>query len=179
MSNTTRQDIPFSFFVRCRYTGTLAKSSSPQFIITYSLTYRYSLPTQHYMYLTTYLPSSSAPSAPSLHAPSYSTYTYTFFFTPTHHKRKERERGKKKTCQTSLSSRHTQENRRKVEVHVRTCTYLWVHVLTSLARHVVLAGIGAGAGRDRLMSGIYNWYMYIRYCTFVCIFVHLYGLLRW
>lgn len=39
-----------------------------------------------------------------------------------------------------------------------------VHVLTSLARHVVLAGIGAGAGRDRLMSGIYN-------CT---LFVYLY-----
>lgn len=45
------------------------------------------------------------------------------------------------------------------------------YVLTSLARHVVLAGIGAGAGRDRLMSGIYNWYMYIRYCT---LFVYLY-----
>lgn len=43
--------------------------------------------------------------------------------------------------------------------------------LTSLACHVVLAG----AGRDRLMSGIYNWIgMYVLYiCLYICIFVHL------
>lgn len=57
------------------------------------------------------------------------------------------------------------------------------YVLTSLARHVVLAGAGAAACWCWSGPAYVGYLQLDMYCTFVhlyiCTFVHLYRLLRW
>lgn len=124
------------------------------------------------MYLPTNLPLALHPHPPYTRhriAP-----THILFFLPPHTTPQERARkgkGKEKNVSNIPVAIHT----KKSPESRGTCTYLWVHVLTSLACHVVLAGIGAAACWCWSGPAYVGYLQLDMYCMYiVCTFVHLY-----